>query len=157
MNGIILAAMILAGAAGPQPVASVPVTSVPEGELEIDPVGSCAAGGKRFDLRRVMFLENRSIDIDGPDGPLRISLDEDSINIEALGGKARRSTYVNKIPYEIGDDVDVQLKLALHDGKLVLYWKESFLYRTYRQGMFSIVGQDIAFLCEGNGGSWRSH
>jgi hypothetical protein len=48
--------------------------------------------------------------------------------------------------------LDIQLKLVTFEGALALYWRETYLHRTYRQGLFEIQGMRASPLCEGAGG-----
>ena len=156
MHFIALSALLIAATLGskqPQPL-----IIIPDAELEITRVGSCL-GDREVDLRRVMFLQNSSIDTDGPTGPFRVSLHGETIHIQPLPSGSERGTYVNNVGYAVDPraDIDLNLKLALVDGKLVLYWKETFQYRAYRQGIFEITRQGITEVCQGHGGMSRSH
>jgi hypothetical protein len=102
-----------------------------------------------------MFLENDELDFDGRHGKLHISLEGQEVLI-ATRPPAETVTTARNIGNAVSkreDDADVDLKLGLLDGKLVLYWRETYLHRIYRQGLFSINDQDLAPLCEGRGGS----
>lgn len=105
-----------------------------------------------------MFLENRSVDFSTPDGQRRLSISGESV---IIGDPRRKEAgiYIDNIGYKVGkgDDLDVQLTLGLLDNRLVLYWKETFIYRTYKQGLFVVTGERIEFLCQGIGGIYKSH
>ena len=124
-----------------------------------DPIGTCEGGGRSFDLRRVMFLENQSIDVDGPSGPLRVTISREHLLVEDASPGARESQTRIDIDSEvdINDDLDLELKLAYFDQRLVLYWKETYRHRFYRQGLFAINGREVRSLCSGQGGSHMVH
>ena len=160
MNLIVLA-LLLSGPVEPSPE---PRILSPEAQLRtIDTIGSCEGSGGSIDLRRVMFLENRSIVIDGSQGPLRISVERDDFLVEEIGEGSQHRQYYNDIGNEVDEsgELDIELKLASVEGRLVLYWKETFQNRIYRQGIFSInpsgfflaTEESLTPLCEGRGGS----
>lgn len=143
-----------------------PVTAGPPGSgvaLRLEVTGSCEGGGGSVDMRRVMFLENRTLVIDGATGPLQIEVDGEDFAIEEIGEGSGRRTYAERVDamVEPDEDLDIELKLALVDGRLALYWRETYQNRFYRQGLLAIEGR--AFFnpedrglrpqCEGRGGS----
>lgn len=154
---IVLLASMMSGQAGPAPGTSSPVTIVPEGEARLaDEIGTCAGPGRSFNLRWLMPLADRSAEMDSPRGPRRISLQGEHLFIYAVDrhGPERAIFGIN-----IGDeadplhDLDVELRLAYFEGNLVVYWKETFQHRIYRQGMFGIESDRVTFLCAGVGGT----
>lgn len=117
-------------------------------------IGTCEADGRSYNLHRLMLLENQTVEIDGPQGPLRVSIAEEYVQIHAMGSTPARAVYAANV----GDaadpqgDLDVELKLGYFDGMLVVFWKETFRHRIYRQGLFRIVGESVTPLCTGRGG-----
>lgn len=150
-------------------IASLGFAPAPESVLSrdalqaLDETGTCLGPGGAVDLSRVMFLENQSILIDGPDGPLRVSIDGEDLLILQYAGSSREREYFNNIGYQVDpdDDLDVELKLALVKGALAVYWRETYRNRLYRQGLFGIDvnqlfkadGRALVSLCSGRGGS----
>jgi hypothetical protein len=126
-------------------------------------LGSCVGACGRVDLDRVMFLANKAILIDGPTGPLRVSLEREDLLIKELGGSSPQREYFNNVGYQVDqdDDLDVELKLARVDGKLAVYWRETYKNRIYRQGLFAIdleqlfraTDKVLTPICHGRGGS----
>ncbi len=51
-----------------------------------------------------------------------------------------------------GASADVELKLGLYEQQIVLYWRETYRHRIYRQGLFRFEGQALVPMCEGEGG-----
>jgi len=122
---------------------------------KVDAVGDCvSARGQAFDLRKVMFLENRSLDLERGDETVRVTLRGERIELVKLGAKPDGGIYSTNIGDEVeaDDDLDVELKLAYVSGEAVLYWKETYQHRIYRQGMFRFLGDRVQKLCEGKGG-----
>lgn len=117
-------------------------------------IGTCEAGGRSYNLNRLMLLENDAVEIGGPHGPLRVSIAEEYVQIHALRPAPAHAVYSTNIgdAVEPHGDLDVELKLGYFDGMLVVFWKETFRYRIYRQGLFRIAGQGVAPLCAGRGG-----
>jgi hypothetical protein len=133
---------------------SAPVLMLP---VQVDEIGDCKGGEKSYDLRRVMILANKSIDIVDDTGRDRVSINGDEVNIEALASK--QGAYVVKLPYKIenGANLDIEASLAFLNGELLVYWKETLQHHIFKQGLFRITGQRLEFVCEGRGGVTASH
>lgn len=155
--GIIL---IIAALLSTQPehrsvVRVTPVTVIDASDVPaLDPIGTCEGGGRSYDLRRMLRLQNRSIDIDGPNGVLRVSIEKEMVNIQSVERSRARDVYGTNIGYQVRPDrdLDVELTLGYLNSELVLYWKETFQNRIYEQGIFRINRERIEFLCSGRGG-----
>jgi hypothetical protein len=100
-----------------------------------------------------MPLVDRVVEIDGPDGPLRLKLEGEHFYIYALDDREREigggSIASRADPLH---DLDVELKFAYFEGELVIYWKETFQHRIYKQGLFKVDRGGAAFICSGSGG-----
>ena len=149
---ILMLAALLSVSEGSAQTRSVPLTE--EQIRSLDPIGSCEGGGRAIDLRKVLFLENRSVDTDWPEGTLRLSLSGDYFYAdEVINRQVSRQHYQLVLDsIQDGSDLDIELKFAYFEGELLLYWKETFQNRLYRQGLFKISGPNLTFLCEGRGG-----
>lgn len=132
----------------PQAPAAVTLPVVPDEEATAY-VGSCRGRGRSFDLRQVWFLENRQVDINKPDGPLRVAVAGDNLSFEKAG--TTQTWNIGKMFAQGNQRPDVQLKLGVLEYELVVYWKETFQNRTFRQGLLK-VGREPVSLCEGTGG-----
>jgi len=155
----LLVSPFLAQAAAP-PSPPEAVTVVREEEISsLDRIGSCVGNGRPYNLRRLMPLVDRDIEIDSRHGPLRVTLQGERLIIYSVGEEPGRAVFWSNIGNQVAprDDLDVELKLAYFEGMLVLYWKETFQHRLYRQGMFRIEGGEVTFLCGGRGGIRTSH
>lgn len=137
-------------------ILQVPSSPLTDEEIQsLDPVGSCDGNGRSIDLHRVMFLENRTLDIDWVGGTLRLSVDGDNFYADEMaeGRIVRRHYRSIRGDIENGDGLDIQLKFGYFENVLVLYWRETFQNRIYRQGLFRVVGPAVTFLCAGEGGT----
>lgn len=154
LSAVLMWGYLLSGAAS---IDQAPAAAM--SDIQRDQVGRCEGQGRSFDLRRLMMLENRTVDIDGPNGTLRVRLDEEHLFIDAVSGAATQTVFGVNIGDEIDphEDLDVELKLGYFEGGLVVYWKETFQHRIYRQGLFSIEGERISILCVGNAGVTTTH
>lgn len=140
--------------------ADLPRTDV---ALRLGVTGSCEGGSGNVDMRRVMFLENRTLVVEGATGPLQIELEGENFSIEEIGEGSGRRTYAEPMDamIEPDSDLDIELKLALVDSRLALYWRETYRNRFYRQGLLAIEARaffnaedrGLRPLCEGRGGS----
>lgn len=122
----------------------------------VAPAGTCVTSDGAVDLRRVLFLENRSIDISDHGTPRRVTLVRESVTVQNL---VDQTTLVHDLGSDISatSDIDIQLRLILLDGNLGVYWRETYQHRRYRQGIFRIHGERLTSLCEGLGGANSSH
>ena len=107
-------------------------------------VGNCTGERGSVEMSRIMFLENRMLEADMAGERILITLIGQRIRIESLPTNNAGTVYV----VDIGDAVsideytaDVELRLAVLDNKPVLYWKETFMHRIYRQGN---LGSEVA-------------
>ncbi len=124
-----------------------------QSDLSTIGVGYCRSDSGLTDLRRMMVLENQQIDVTGDQGrPLRVGLQGESVSFERLDGD--RSRWVFNIGHIAGGEeyLDVELKLALVEDQLAVYWRETYQHRIYRQGLLRIVGDGLVRRCEGRGG-----
>lgn len=122
--------------------------------LDLSGLGSCSTQNGFVDLRRVAFLENRSIDTESPTGTIRISVSEESVDIQSIGEGSNHRTFVHDLGDQLGRglDIDIELKLGILEGNLVVYWRETFQHKSYRQGLFTVAPPNLMPLCEGRGG-----
>lgn len=122
-------------------------------------LGSCIGRDGPIELRRVLFLENRVVDFQNDRIPMRITLLGQTVRVETLR-QPSDSISVLDIGEAVSDGsagADVNLKLALMDERLVVYWRETFQHRIVQQGLFLVNGQHLSALCRGRAGSEVSH
>lgn len=142
-----LALAFLTGYGSPTSVSAEPSRI----EADVGDLGSCLGDKGIFELRRIMFLTNRTIDIDSA-GKFRVTLDRQKVKIQRLSGASGGEVHIVNVGNIISGEPDIVLTLGILDNRPVLYWRETFLHRRYRQGVFSIVGQSLVLLCQGSGG-----
>lgn len=140
-------------------LAETPVPATPPAHVrpstestETTDPGSCRASSGPVDLRRVLFFENRALEFESPEGPMRIKLLGPHVDIDALNQNQRFRTFRQNIGNTVGHgeyDADVVLKLGLLDDRLVVYWRETVQNRPYRQGLFNVLGMRLEAVCEG--------
>src|SRR5688572_22717947 len=76
---------------------------------KVDALGDCvSAQGQAVDLRKVMFLENRSLDLQRGNETVRVTLRGERIELVKLGAKPDGGIYSTNIGDEVepGDDLD---------------------------------------------------
>lgn len=151
---------ILIMLAGIASVASPVSAAVPDTQSAEIPsiLGSCISEHGPVDMRRVLFLENRAMEYESSRGRILITLQEQSVKIMRLGDSD--TIYIRDIGSVVphsGGDADIFVKLALLDNRLLIYWRETFQHRIYRQGLLRIRDVELSALCEGFGGTEASH
>lgn len=135
-----------------------PVTVINSDEIVLDGIGDCVTrDGREIDLRRVMYLDNGRLTFDAPGGPFRAYVQNETLLIDRLGARdAVLDTYFIRIDYQVaadgGGNLDLQIQLASVEGRLAVYWRETYRNRGYHQGLYTISGQSLTFLCAGRGG-----
>jgi len=145
-----------------------PVPAVePNAPTSLNATMNSEGSGTRINMNRVMFLENQTLEVDGSTGPLMIRVEDETFTAEEIGAHSEHRTYFNKIDALVqeGRDLDIELKLAMLDGRLLLYWRETFQHRFWRYGLVTIEGQalfrgdavPLRPVCEGRGGSQADH
>lgn len=154
-----LAALLAGNSAAQAPTQPRPMRPIQLTEEQLrsfDPLGNCERNGRSFDMHRVMFLENRSVDIDGSNGPLRVSIDQAEVRVEDMRPASEHQRFIHDVADMIDPtgEIDIELKLAYFEGRLAVYWKETFQNRHYRQGLFNVVETDLISLCAGMGGRY---
>lgn len=162
---VLFSALIFAAQAAPAttPPESLPVTVVNSREVRLSgPLGDCLTrDGRRIDMDRVMFLDERPVVFDAPGGPFRARVEEQTLFVEAMGESSERGTYYNRIDYQVGEDgggaPDLQIQLAFVEGRLAVFWRETYRNRIYDQGFYAVVGQGVESICTGRGGRRVEH
>jgi hypothetical protein len=155
MVALLVAGVSAASAGEPDVVPSV------KDQAAVSP-GSCIANARPVDLDQLLILQNSSARMDTKRGYNRVRVSGETVyvDIHDAGQDRASKTVVHRMDSRIEPDadVDVIVALAMFETHLVIYWKESFLHRSYRQGVFRI-GADASIepLCEGRGGIDSSH
>ena len=137
-----------------------PLPTAPIDESDRMGLGSCLGQNGPIELRRALFLENRVLDFASAGGPARIALLGQTVRISARTPSGEERIYRSDIGEAVSGaagDADVALKLALFEGRLVVYWRETVQHRIYLQGLFLVNGLGLTPLCQGRAGSETSH
>lgn len=117
-------------------------------------IGSCLDNGVFYDLSKALNISNTDIEILELGDRARAKIEGESIVLtKAISG--RFSSEIIDIGHIVSpnEDIDISLSFVLLDEKVSLYWRESYLNRRYRQGIFRIDGAEgIVSVCEGVGG-----
>jgi hypothetical protein len=94
------------------------------------------ANGSEVDLQTVALLKNDKLDLRPYGLKAIVSIDGDWINVSATPGSPIRS-YKQDIGYAAlgGESLDVDLSIALYEGRVLLHWKETFKHREARLGL----------------------
>ena len=148
---IVLAAAMQSSLAG---LPTAPVGGDPTG------MGSCLGQSGPMELRRALFLENRELDFVSQQRSMRVALLGQTVRISSQPSGSDDQIHMQDVGETVATQsgaADVSLKLALFDGDLVVYWRENYQHRIYRQGLFRIDGLSLVALCQGRAGSETSH
>lgn len=142
---------------------SVGVSAEPESLSETEDrvgLGSCVGEAGPLDLRRVMLLQNRILDLGAAGSATRVTLEGQIVRIRALDPGSGEGESVGNVGNMIGrgdEDADVELTLGMFEGRPVIYWRETFQHHIYRQGLLRINGFALERVCEGAAGVEFSH
>lgn len=122
-------------------------------------IGSCVSGGRSFDLSRALMISNRVANIGSASEPVMARVDREAVEIIDGDGASRSRGIVDVSRIASADtDIDISLNFIILDGKISVYWKETYLNRRYRQGVVNLSRDgDVSIICEGVGGVDRSH
>ncbi len=129
--------------------------------------GSCLTPDRRpLDLREVMLLRNRELITTDAAGRYRLILEEPKVLVRDEAAPEGSFSVID-VRYALEGpegDPDIFLILGLLDGRPVVYWRETYQHRSFRQGLFA-VSPDLTTthkrvltpICEGRGGIDSSH
>jgi len=122
---LIFATSIVGEPANPSasPSRATPITVTNSAEARVvGSLGTCEHNGRAYNLRRLMPLADRSVEIDGPNGPLQIVVDGEYLRIYAVEGQPQQALFTANIGAEADrhQNLDVELRLAVLSGELVV-------------------------------------
>jgi hypothetical protein len=118
-------------------------------------VGTCTRqGGQTIDLKHMLTMTNRSVDVRENGVTRRVRLGLQSVAIESNRGTPNAVIQVDNIGYDLNPKggIDIVLNFAMVDGVLGVYWRETYQHREYRQGLYRLDHDRIVPWCEGIGG-----
>ena len=130
----------------------------------IDAKGTCNFEGGSLSLNNVYFLKDKSLIESTIDGYRILEVNKDDFNIAyySKNGKFKQLKFDNvsmkvSLSNKNNSDVDIEASFILIEGQVAVYWKETFINRMYKQGIFKIDADKLVFFCEGKGGTYTSH
>lgn len=136
-----------------QSVFAAPLYSIPPAEMTLS-TGTCEAGTRNFDLKRLFILQSRTVYwLEG--GRTRAAeLNREHLFFEYThDGIVDRDSWIDIAEaVEPERDIDIQTVFGFFDNELVVYWRETYQNRRYRQGLFKLQEGALPELCEGTGG-----
>lgn len=138
------------------PDASTPVIVQP---IEAAPHGYCANSDGPIDMGPILFLRDASVRIGAG---LEARINGESVYLNEIGQRESFSLFSIATAISPTTDIDIRLEFAFLNDQLFVYWAETYLHRTYRQGLFRIDAaadwpDRLTPYCEGEGGEWISH
>ncbi len=151
-----LSALLAISLAGTFQDGSTPIIVQP---IEAAPHGYCANSDGPIDLDAILFLRNESVRIG--EG-LEARINGEHIYINEIGQREAFTYFSVATAISPTTDIDIRLEFASLNGQVFVYWKETYLHRIYRQGLFRIDAtadwpDRLTPYCEGEGGEWISH
>jgi hypothetical protein len=134
----------------------VSLVGVPSGAA----LGKCENKEASLEFGTLLLLENATVRqrINGREW--LISLNDLSVHVEETTSRVNAPiTRVFEIRRLIsGKEIpDVDLKLAMLNGQVFVYWRETFRHRQFRVGLFKFSEGNFVSWCEGTAGMDVSH
>jgi|GEM_PF-5974442 len=93
--------------------------------------------GRDIDLLTVTLLKNDRLDLSAYSIPAVVIIDRDWIDVRSKAAPVR--SYKQDIGYAAmpGESLDLDLSIALYQGRPLLHWKETFKHRAARLGLMT--------------------
>jgi hypothetical protein len=120
----------------------------------------CESPNRNVGMSTLLLLENRSVEVAEGAARWRITVGDIVVRVEKLLGlDANQTTSIFEVRRMIDErsTLDVDIKLGILEGELVLHWRETFKHRSYRFGLFRFSNGKFLSLCTGTGGVDVSH
>ena len=140
----------------------VQVVIQPAAKKLLESRGYCKTKSTFIDLNDYFFLKERKIELNKGINEKTLEIEGEKIYISKIDKKSNeRLTAVYAVDERIEDraDLDIDLTLAFTPklDDVVVYWRETFKYKSYRQGLVKISKDNIQLICEGRGGVDSTH
>ncbi len=106
--------------------------------------------GRDIDLLTVTLLKNDRLDLSVYSIPAIVIIDDDWIDVRSKAASVQ--SFKQDIGYAAsrGESLDVDLSIALYQGRPLLHWKETFKHRTARLGLMTFKSNGhVEPLCVG--------
>lgn len=123
-------------------------------EVDPYPSGVCTSeDGKMYDMEDLRHLSNESIKMRVNDSEFILTVDSELLLIVQVGNEDNGELIFNLQNYASEDErLDVLVNFAELDHEDFVYWRESYVRRTYLHGLFKFDGDDLVPVCSGSGG-----
>lgn len=141
-------------------VVNRPQSVVSVDDFELSAIGSCEGREGSIEMQKLWLLQNKEVEIETPDGPRTVTVDREKLSITEVrddDSTLKRIWQIDEMLTDEDEWLDLQLSLGVLQGALVVYWRETFQNRMYKQGLFRVAGSELVPLCEGQGGINVSH
>lgn len=115
--------------------------------------GTCR-GRLDVDMQKVEFLDNDAVTISAAEFSVRLTIDGERIG-EDWRRPMPRHTWeeIETLIVDSSGDIDLAARFARVDGAITVYWRETYLHRSYRQGLLGISVEGLYPLCQGAAGA----
>lgn len=116
--------------------------------------GFCEADSGNIDLHRVYFLDGNEVEW-GDSDALRL-FELDNRNVYIVHDQEEIAIPLTLVR-NINEDMDIVARFSFFDGRLYVYWRETYLNRQFQQGLIHVDGLDLVEFCYGTGGIVSAH
>lgn len=119
--------------------------------------GVCSTGNLVVDLDKYIFLAENEVRQIGDKNGIYLKVDGENIYIVQKEKVEKSSIVFNADSVIDGDDgprLDIDLSLVLNSdlSEVMVYWRETYKHRRFRQGLIRVAGMKAIPFCEGEGG-----
>jgi hypothetical protein len=113
----------------------------------------CTASGQQLQPSRLPQISDSEIRYLVNGRPARIRLSGEDVVVE-FDNVEGANIYILEIDehFRISSDIDITMNFVVLDDEIVVRWRETYLHRSYRQGLFRVAGAGIEEICAGTGG-----
>lgn len=113
----------------------------------------CEAGARELQPSKLPQLLDRTINSVVNGEPAEVRLVGEDVVVE-FDDTDSANIFILEVDthFNAEYDLDVDLSFVVLDNEIVVRWKETYLHRQYRQGLFRISGSGISEICTGTGG-----
>lgn len=116
--------------------------------------GICLAKSGKVSLQEINFIQGNKIYLNGWSG-WKYAL---TSGPNVILGDGKKELVINvRILIDERQPQDVQLSLAMKQNEPIIFWREPFLNRSYKQGVLKITQDGLDEYCFGGGGIDSSH
>lgn len=112
----------------------------------------CTADGREIRPSRLPQISDNSIDYLVNDRPAEIRISGEDVVVE-FDNTEGANMYILEVDehYKAEYDLHITMNFVVLGEEIVVRWRETYLHRPYRQGLFRIAGPGIEEICTGTG------